>query len=187
MPYTDAAVRKAYHDRYYQEHKAEASANGKIWVAANPEKRLAASRKYHEAHRAEGLARGTKYRADHVADELARHAAYRSAHRAELSSYNAAYDATHPEARAHRNAARRARKIGNGGSHTLTQWLDKLTLFANCCAYCGEAKPLERDHKIPLSRGGSDNIENIIPACRSCNASKNAKTAEEYIAYRMAA
>lgn len=41
------------------------------------------------------------------------------------------------------------------------------------CAYCGEAGgPLQRDCVLPLSRGGRYTLDNIVPACRSCNASK---------------
>ena len=41
------------------------------------------------------------------------------------------------------------------------------------CAYCGTAtSALQRDCVLPLSRGGRYTIENIVPACRSCNASK---------------
>ena len=41
------------------------------------------------------------------------------------------------------------------------------------CAYCGEAeKPLQRDCVLALSRGGRYTLENIVPACRSCNTSK---------------
>jgi 5-methylcytosine-specific restriction endonuclease McrA len=77
---------------------------------------------------------------------------------------------------------RRARQIGNGGTHTLAEWQDKCALLGNVCFYCGEAKPLGPDHKVPLSRGGGDAIENILPACIECNVRKGARTAREYLA-----
>jgi 5-methylcytosine-specific restriction endonuclease McrA len=41
------------------------------------------------------------------------------------------------------------------------------------CAYCGAADgPLQRDCVLPISRGGRYTLDNIAPACRSCNASK---------------
>lgn len=41
------------------------------------------------------------------------------------------------------------------------------------CAYCGVTdKPLQKDCVQALSRGGRYTLDNIAPACRSCNASK---------------
>ena len=41
------------------------------------------------------------------------------------------------------------------------------------CAYCGAAdKPLQRDCVLAISRGGRYTLDNIAPACASCNASK---------------
>lgn len=41
------------------------------------------------------------------------------------------------------------------------------------CAYCGATgKPLQRDCVLALSRGGRYTLENIVPACGSCNTSK---------------
>ncbi|MCW2702930.1 MAG: putative nuclease [Blastococcus sp.] len=41
------------------------------------------------------------------------------------------------------------------------------------CAYCGAAGvPLQRDCVLALSRGGRYTLDNIAPACGSCNASK---------------
>ena len=41
------------------------------------------------------------------------------------------------------------------------------------CAYCGAADAaLQRDCVLALSRGGRYTLDNIAPACRSCNASK---------------
>ena len=41
------------------------------------------------------------------------------------------------------------------------------------CAYCGATGvPLQKDCLLALSRGGRYTLDNIVPACRSCNASK---------------
>ena len=41
------------------------------------------------------------------------------------------------------------------------------------CAYCGVAdKALQRDCVLAISRGGRYTLENIVPACGSCNTSK---------------
>lgn len=45
------------------------------------------------------------------------------------------------------------------------------------CEYCHAPEsafnfPFEIDHFIPLSRNGTDNLENLVLACRSCNAYK---------------
>jgi 5-methylcytosine-specific restriction endonuclease McrA len=41
------------------------------------------------------------------------------------------------------------------------------------CAYCGapDASP-QKDCVLPISRGGRYTLGNVVPACRSCNASK---------------
>ena len=54
------------------------------------------------------------------------------------------------------------------------------------CAYCGcklEYKDMQIDHVIPLHRGGDDNTDNMLPACRSCNHYKATLTAEEFREY----
>ena len=41
------------------------------------------------------------------------------------------------------------------------------------CAYCRASdRSLQRDCVLPISRGGRYTLDNIVPACRSCNASK---------------
>ncbi|MGI6395093.1 MAG: HNH endonuclease [bacterium] len=51
---------------------------------------------------------------------------------------------------------------------------EKVKLLSDkCCAYCGKIKNLQLDHIIPKNKGGKDAGENLIWACRSCNASKS--------------
>jgi len=42
------------------------------------------------------------------------------------------------------------------------------------CVYCGSTDSLSTDHIIPISKGGNQDIKNLVTACKSCNASKNA-------------
>jgi 5-methylcytosine-specific restriction endonuclease McrA len=58
--------------------------------------------------------------------------------------------------------------------HDLTdvQWAALVEAWGGC-AYCGIADvPLQKDCMLPISRGGRYTLANVVPACRSCNASK---------------
>lgn len=58
-------------------------------------------------------------------------------------------------------------------SMTAEQWKWTLECFNNRCAYCGSDEKSTYDHFIPFSKGGKFELGNIVPACASCNASKN--------------
>lgn len=73
-------------------------------------------------------------------------------------------------------ARRRAIKRANGGSYTLKEWNSLCDLARNRCLSCGKKRKLEVDHILPVSLGGTSNIENIQPLCKSCNASKGTDT-----------
>jgi len=75
-------------------------------------------------------------------------------------------------------AKRKTMILKNGGSHTLQEWNDLKRKYNYTCAICGKKEPeihLTQDHIIPLSKGGSNDIENIQPLCKRCNSIKNAK------------
>lgn len=56
---------------------------------------------------------------------------------------------------------------------TTAQWADILAAWGGC-AYCRvTGLPLQRDCVQPISRGGRYTLENVVPACASCNASKH--------------
>lgn len=89
--------------------------------------------------------------------------------------YHRNYCKNHPQNISHLKAERYAREKGADGSHTLKQWQELKLKYKNKCAICGKEKPLTKDHIIPLSKGGSNYIENIQPLCRNCNSKKNDK------------
>ena len=50
------------------------------------------------------------------------------------------------------------------------------------CRYCGEKyDKMHVDHVIPCSRGGTNDVSNLVTACPSCNLSKNAKLEGEWL------
>jgi 5-methylcytosine-specific restriction endonuclease McrA len=71
-------------------------------------------------------------------------------------------------------AARKRKRRMDRVEHDLTdeQWNALRDAWAGC-AYCGATdRPMQRDCVLALSRGGRYTLDNIVPACRSCNASK---------------
>lgn len=89
--------------------------------------------------------------------------------------YHRNYCESNPENISHLKARRYAREKNAEGSHTLKQWKELKELHNNKCAICKLEKQLTKDHIIPLSKGGSDFIENIQPLCRNCNSKKHNK------------
>lgn len=68
---------------------------------------------------------------------------------------------------------------------TVPQWAKiRAAIFKRddyTCRYCGSrGGKLECDHIMPLSRGGSNEEDNLATACKPCNRSKRSKTLEEW-------
>lgn len=66
---------------------------------------------------------------------------------------------------------------------------ERLEVYNKCnghCAYCGcklEYKDMQVDHVVPLggwSVVGTDTLDNMLPACRSCNHYKSRSTLEQF-------
>lgn len=66
--------------------------------------------------------------------------------------------------------------------YALKYWTDKNENIH--CVYCDEIidKP-EMEHIIPFSKNGKFERKNIIPACKSCNRSKNNKILNDFFNY----
>lgn len=70
------------------------------------------------------------------------------------------------------NYNRRIRVNTNRIYYSADELNNRFNQFNNRCAYCG-GEYQSIDHVIPLSNGGRDAINNLVPACNHCNFSKN--------------
>lgn len=159
----------------YQKNSEKEKANRKQYYVENAEKEKA-------------------YRRDMYSANPQPHRDYSKNYRKEnaqlISSYNKEYyerDAEtqrkrvsiwrkeNPEKKNNLDRVRRAKKRANQGSFTSVEWEEKKKEYNYLCVYCNKKKRLTADHIIPIDSGGSSDIENIVPACHSCNSSKQAK------------
>ena len=74
-----------------------------------------------------------------------------------------------------RSKAFKAYKEGRWNIHDLFELNIEKISDNNHCWYCGKELPmsqLTRDHVFPRSKGGCNDMDNIIMVCKSCNSSK---------------
>ena len=50
------------------------------------------------------------------------------------------------------------------------------------CHYCGITKGKTVDHKIPVAKGGTNHIDNLVLSCGPCNSKKGAASYEDFCA-----
>jgi 5-methylcytosine-specific restriction endonuclease McrA len=91
---------------------------------------------------------------------------------------------TRPELRLYTRQKTRRRKVlerGSVGVHVKGRQIkERFAEFGNRCAYCNGTGDLHIEHVIPISKGGTHALGNILPACLRCNYSKGTKEVETW-------
>ena len=155
------------------------------WRERNPELDAERAREWREAHREQERERFRAYDAAHREERrlaIAKSRAENPEHHRELR--RAWREANIEVCRARCRAYWHRRRAGADPSEEVDAYAELLLLQA--CAYCGATGDMSLDHVVPLSRGGTHEIDNLLPACRSCNSSKGAKLLEEWLPSRAA-
>ena len=117
---------------------------------------------------------------------------WKQKNRAALNEYNKKWSKAHPESRLQTQRRwhkvnseavtaitqrRRTKKTRAGGSFTAGEFKMLISHYGNRCLCCGRSDvKLTADHVIPVSKGGTSNIDNIQPLCKSCNSQKRDRT-----------
>ena len=58
------------------------------------------------------------------------------------------------------------------------EWRSVVAFYNSTCAYCESAPWTDMEHVLPLSRGGTHDISNVVPSCHSCHERKKSQTWE---------
>ena len=117
------------------------------------------------------------------ADYLAAwHAAYRARNREVLKAKNRACYRNNPVSYQNARDIRRVniRQSVQAAYVSERDWRRLLIRYHNSCAYCGASGRIERDHVVPIARGGRHSVGNLLPACYDCNRSKGYKFLSEW-------
>jgi 5-methylcytosine-specific restriction endonuclease McrA len=170
-----------YERQYYQDHKEEKLDYQHNYLLKHKEEKVA----YDRQHRLDHLEERRKKDREYYANNKERLLSYFHTHyqntRVERLEHQRRYHIENPEVAKTNNARRRARINDAEGTFTSKEFNLKCLLYDWVCAYCGKELPLGPDHVIPLSKGGDNYIENIVPACESCNKSKHNKSLQEFL------
>lgn len=159
----------------YKKHQAKRNAQSRQWAEANPDKRREIWRRSSESNIERKRESGREWARNHPE----RRVNWREAN---PEKYGASNKRNH--------AKRKARLRLAEGSFTQS---DLLRLYADQdgrCAYCGITlswqvpRDIHIDHVQALTRGGSNNPDNLLLTCSHCNLSKGNKAYSEWLPVR---
>lgn len=154
---------KEYHRRYVEENKE----HRKRYFEGNREQITKYHREYYRENKVGMQEKSKGYYENNKENILEKNKKYRKDNRHILNQSQ---------------QRRRAVKKKLPCTLTIEQWVNVKIHFNNSCSYCGMFEEehvkafkelLHQDHFIPLDNGGEYTHNNIVPACRSCNSSKN--------------
>ena len=155
-----------YMKKYRMENKEQSQKYGKEWRKNNKEHIKELNKQYYKKNK------------EHI-NKLMEN--WRKENKVLIKEINDKYQKTEEGkiAKQRADTKRKAREREIINTLTSEEWLDILEEYDYKCAYCGcdfdENNMPTKDHIIPISKGGDNVKENIVPACRSCNCKKGNK------------
>ena len=182
---------KAYKKAHYEENKVEILAKQKDNYEANKDIISERGRGYYQVNKDKIKERNRQWQLNNIEKVKKRKqdkGDIISLYQRQYYEANKEYYANHAKQYRKDNSEklnlykklREARKQKLPSTLTVVQWEQLKEEFGNTCCYCGQVKKLTIEHFIPLDRLGEMTINNILPACSSCNSSKKNKDFNEW-------
>jgi len=195
---------REYQRKWRKEHPEEKRLSVKRWRENNPERNKEIKRKERIKNKARYAERAREYRKNNKekirkyqkryentkrAKEKAKERGRRwrennkEKARAQRKKWIANNKERHRKNKLIQEHRRRARKLSADGSHTKDDIKTMRIQQNNKCWYCGvdlSQTGVHVDHRIPISRGGSDSPSNLVLSCPACNMSKHNKMPHEW-------
>jgi Restriction endonuclease len=175
-------IKEREHARYMRDRDARLS-KAKTYQAKNREKYLAYLKQYQRENQPRLKKQRKQYREANAEIIKTRKQAWYQSNAEQRKAAISAWQRAHPTHRRLSACRTRGRQSNAEGTVTVELWLAKCEYHGHRCYLCGKAikgRLMEMEHRIPLSRGGSNWIANIAPACKQCNGAKGDLTEKEY-------
>ena len=134
----------------------------KKYREANKERIAECNKKYRETHIEYDKKRKKEYYNKNKKHELERTRRWRQTPEGQINEAN-------------RRARRRIKEQSQGNGITKEQWIECMSFFEFKCAYSGKTLSKETrslDHIKPISKGGENEIWNLVPMYKIYNSSK---------------
>lgn len=144
----------------------------------NPEKELQRSARYRLDNAESAKESQKKYRESNPEKRRCAVSKWEKNNKAKILITKQKYRESNPEKFRDYCNSRRAKKLSNGVFKIATKELKKL--YESPCLYCGSIESIQADHVVPIARGGTHSIGNLVPACARCNQSKGSKLLTEW-------
>lgn len=99
---------------------------------------------------------------------------WREANREKINATNKRWRQNNPEKWKAANRLNRHRRRGLGSINS-SEWIAKVMMLGNKCQICLKTEPdiqITIDHIVPVSKGGTNHIDNLQPLCSLCNKRK---------------
>ena len=184
-----------YMKKYYQENKEHRKIYNKKWRIEHKEYFKEYAKKYRQKNKEKISKCHKKYAKQYYQNNKEHYKQYYKNNREKLLEQNRKWLKDNPEymkkwyrtekgkaANQRKQSKRQAREKDIINTLTAEEWINILKKYEFMCAYCGKKFTLfdreTRDHVIPISKGGDNIKENVVPACKSCNSKKHNKIIE---------
>lgn len=171
-PITDFYKNKSKRDGYGNDCKPCDKQRTKKWVEDNPERRYEIARSYYDKNKEIVIERSRTQRIEHreETNELKRNWAKNNPEKVLASGR---------KARADRTKAKGVSII------TAREWAEVVEAHGGLCFWCGNDSECQ-DHYYPLNprngeEPGTHTIDNVVPACTSCNCKKSNKNPIDFM------
>lgn len=174
----------------YAENPEKHRKRSRLWKATHPEKDGEYSLRYRRANLDKVRERNRHWERNNLDKARQAKRRYSVQNPEKVREKNRRYRAAHPDKAATNLRNYKARKCAAQGTHTATDIEAQYQLQERRCKYCHCTMtdtpnlPNSRtvDHVIPLSRGGRNDLSNLVIACQHCNFSKGDKLLSEWSA-----
>lgn len=172
--------RKCARDKYLAK-RAQILLSKQNYYLANADRLADYRKKYYAQNRLRLLAEKKEFYLNNKTRLQEKNKEYAKNNREKLNAWLRDYTIRKPEVISRKRATRRL-KIKSNSFLIRKRELQKI--YSSPCYVCGTTESITVDHIIPIAKGGTHSVGNLLPLCLSCNTSKQDRLLYQFLMER---